>query len=79
MKEIFRQYGSIMISSFVLIAIFAFFSHFGSGSDNGIFEIAGQIMESSCTNYSDSHVAGIEYQACCLVGKRAMVAEAGMR
>ena len=63
MKEIFRQYGSIMISSFVLIAIFAFFLHCGSGSDNGIFEIAGQIMESSCTNYSDSHVAGIEYVA----------------
>ena len=60
MKEIFRQYGSIMISSFVLIAIFTFFSRFASGSGDGILGIAGQIMESSCTNYSDSHVAGIE-------------------
>lgn len=63
MKEIFRQYGSIMISSFVLIAIFAFFSRFGAGSGEGILEIAGEIMESSCTNYSDSHGAGTEYAA----------------
>lgn len=61
MKEIFRQYGSIMISSFVLIAIFTFFSRFGSG--DGILGIAGGIMESSCTNYSDSHDTGTEYAA----------------
>ena len=63
MKEIFRQYGSIMISSFVLIAIFTFFSRFGSGSGDGILGIVGEIMESSCTNYSDSHDTGTEYVA----------------
>lgn len=65
MKEIFRQYGSIMISSFVLIAIFTFFSHFGSGSGDGdgILGIAGHIMESSCTNNSDSQDRGTEYAA----------------